>query len=59
MRRRHVEPGCEAREARAVLLDISDRRRRHELRALVAEQIGERDHEIADAALFRELSEIV
>ena len=54
MRRRHVEPGGEAREARAVLLHVGDRRRRDELGALAAEQVGVGDHEVADAALFRD-----
>ena len=56
MRRRHVEPGGKAGKAGAVLLHVGDRRRRDELGALATEQIGVGDHEVADAALFRELA---
>ena len=49
--RGHVEPGREACEASAGLHHAVDRRRRHQLGALHAEQVGIRDQEIFDAAL--------
>ena len=57
VRRRHVEVGGEAREPGAVLLHVGDRRGRNELGALAAEQVRVGDHEVADAALFRDLRE--
>ena len=59
MRRRHVEPGGEAREAGAVLLHVGDGRGRNQLGALPAEQVGVGDHEVADAALFCDACQIL
>ncbi|VDC19000.1 hypothetical protein XINFAN_00047 [Pseudogemmobacter humi] len=52
MRRRHIEPGRETGETGAVLAHALDRLGRRQLGALIPQKIGERDHEVADAALF-------
>jgi hypothetical protein len=54
----HIQPGRETGEARTILLHVSNRRRRHKLRPLRAKKIGIRNHEVSDAAVFRETGEI-
>ena len=53
------EMGGEAGEGRAGLLHLADRVRGHQLGALHAEQIGVADDEIADAAILRDLRQIL
>ena len=50
--RRHVEPGGEAGEPGPRFAHFADRGGRHQLRALRAEQVRERNEEILDAQLF-------
>ena len=59
MRRGKIEPGREAGEARAIRLHLGDRLRGDELGPLAAEEIGVGDHEILDAALGGEGSEVI
>ncbi|MPM07839.1 hypothetical protein SDC9_54148 [bioreactor metagenome] len=49
MRRRQVEMRREARKARAARLHLGNRRGRHQLRPLRAEQVGVGDHEVFHA----------
>ena len=51
--RRHVEPGRESAEGGTRPRRLADGRRRHQLGALDAEEVGERDEEIPDAAFAR------
>ena len=56
--RRHVEPSGKAGKPRARLLHPADRRGRHQLRALAAEQIGVGDQEILDALVLGDTRQI-
>src|SRR6185369_13388456 len=59
MSRGQVEPCRKTSEASAILLHIGNRRSGNELGTLTAEQIRVGDHEIFDAAFFRQRSEVL
>jgi len=58
VRRRHVQPGGETREARAVTLHLRDGARRYHLRTQHAEQIDKTHQEVFDAFFLGNLFEI-
>jgi hypothetical protein len=55
VRRAHVEPRREPREAGAFRRDAIDRGDRDQLGSLRSAQVRERHHEVLDASLLRDL----
>ena len=54
MSRCQVEPCRKTSKASAIFLHVGYGRGRNEFRALTAEEIREGDHEVLDAAFFRQ-----